>query len=97
MSSFIITVGCNSDHGGTVITGDPTATINGKPVSRIGDLHSCPEEYPGGVPHSVTPIIIGTPCPYRGTVNGQQMAISGDKTGCGATLLPCPSNGSVDC
>lgn len=93
----ILTVGCMSDHGGVIITGDPTTTSNGKPVARIGDLHSCPQSYPGGAPHSVTPIVPGSGCQNRGTILGRPIAISGDKTGCGASLLPCPGAGQADC
>jgi uncharacterized Zn-binding protein involved in type VI secretion len=84
----IITVGCMSDHGGVVITGDPIATVCGVPVARIGDLHACPQ-YTGDTPHGVTPIIQGPCGGYRGLMNGRPMAIATDRTGCGATLLPC--------
>lgn len=84
----ILTIGCMSSHGGVIITGDPLMTVCGKPVARIGDLHSCPLTYPGFVPHSVTPIIKtgGTP---RATTNGREVAVANDITGCGASLIPC--------
>jgi uncharacterized Zn-binding protein involved in type VI secretion len=93
----ILSVGCPSDHGGMVITGDPTALIDGKPVARIGDQHSCPQSYPDGQPHSVTPIFPGSPCSNRPTVNGIPMALSGDVTQCGAQMLPCGINANVQC
>lgn len=88
----ILTVNCPSNHGGHIITGDPTMKIDGKPVARIGDLHSCPMVYPPGIiPHAVTPIIIGVPIPNRPTVNGRLIAFEGDMTTCGAKLLKCGS------
>lgn len=91
----LITVGCRSTHGGVIITGDPTATINGKPVARIGDLHSCP--IGGDHPHKVTPIVPGSACLNRPMVMGRPMAMAGDRSACGATLLPCDATGMVQC
>jgi uncharacterized Zn-binding protein involved in type VI secretion len=90
MSQTIIYVGCKSDHGGVVLTGDPLATVCGVPMSRIGDLHACPQFYPGPSPHGVTAIVRGPCSQDRGTVNRREFAVSTDRTGCGASLLPCP-------
>ncbi len=97
MSNTIMTVGDKSNHGGLIITGDPTMTIDGKPVARIGDLHSCPQVYPGGVPHSVTPIVPGSSCSNRPISRGVPVALSGDLTTCGAQLLPGSPNATVIC
>ena len=90
----ILTVGCMSDHGGQIITGDPTMQIDGKPVARVGDLHSCPQFYPTTppIPHSVTPIIRTAPVEMRGNVNLREFAYEGDTTGCGAVLRKCSTN-----
>lgn len=90
----ILTVGCVSDHGGQIITGDPSMQIDGKPVARVGDLHSCPQFYPTvpPIPHSVTPIIRTAPVEVRGSVNMREFAYEGDTTGCGAVMLKCSTN-----
>ena len=90
----MLTVGCPSDHGGQIITGDPTMTVNGKPVARIGDLHSCPQFYAGAspIPHAVTPIVLVSKMEQRPMVNGRMIAFEGDMSGCGAVLLKCGTN-----
>jgi uncharacterized Zn-binding protein involved in type VI secretion len=37
-----IVLGDRTSHGGVVITGDPTWTIDGQPVARVGDKVTCP-------------------------------------------------------
>jgi uncharacterized Zn-binding protein involved in type VI secretion len=37
-----IVLGDRTSHGGVVISGDPTWTIDGQPVARVGDKVSCP-------------------------------------------------------
>jgi uncharacterized Zn-binding protein involved in type VI secretion len=91
-----LAVGCQSDHGGMIITGDPVMIIDGKPVARIGDLHSCPESYPDGEPHSVTPIIQSAFSSNRPSIRGIPAAISGDTTACGAQMLPCGINFTIN-
>ena len=99
MDLSALVVGDKSDHGGTIITGDPITLVDGKPIARIGDLHSCPlfycPENPNSVtngsqcvPHAVTPIILTAQCPTRMMVNGRPVAVVGDTTGCGARFLP---------
>jgi uncharacterized Zn-binding protein involved in type VI secretion len=92
----MLTVGCKSSHGGVIITGDPTAIVNGKPVARIGDLHACPLSN-GPDPHSITKIVPAGNCINRPLLMGRPMAMSGDMTACGAVLLPGPSLGSIQC
>jgi len=96
MIATMITVGCKSTHGGVVITGDPTMTINGKPVARLGDLHSCPQK-DNDKPHSIKPIVAGSACIARPQVMGRPIAIAGDKAACGAVLLPCDATSIVQC
>ena len=77
-------LGDSSTHGGTIITGASRTFVNGLPVARMGDLHSCP--IPG---HGVTPIITGS---LTTITEGKPNARIGDVTGCGATIV----TGSLD-
>ena len=77
-------LGDKSSHGGVIITGALRTNVNGLPVARMGDLHSCPT--PG---HGVTPIITGS---LTTITEGQPAARVGDMTGCGAVIVA----GSVD-
>lgn len=82
----ILTVGDTSDHGGQIITGDPSVIIRGKSVAVIGSLFSCPLFYPNGTPHNVTPIIMGSSSPSRAVTPSGLVALEGDHAGCGCTL-----------
>jgi len=75
----IIVVGDATDHGGTVIQGAPTATINGIPIARVGDAVTCPKKG-----HGTTVIATGD---ANMLVDGKPVARHGDKTACGATLI----------
>jgi uncharacterized Zn-binding protein involved in type VI secretion len=75
----IIVVGDATDHGGKVIQGAPTATINGIPIARVGDAVTCPKRG-----HGATVIATGDP---NMLVDGKPVARHGDKTACGATLI----------
>lgn len=92
MSKSIIVVGDKTSHGGTVITGDPLHTYNGKPIARQGDLIMCPMPFPNGQPHGVVAITEG--CSTY-TLNGRPVALHGHKGACGCTLIGT-STGSVD-
>lgn len=37
-----IVVGDRTSHGGVVVSGDITCTIDGQPVARVGDKVFCP-------------------------------------------------------
>lgn len=79
MSRPIIVVGDATNHGGKVIQGAPTATINGIPIARVGDPVSCPKKG-----HGTTVIATGD---ANMLVDGKPVARHGDKTACGATLI----------
>lgn len=79
MTRPIIVVGDATDHGGQVIQGAPTATINGIPIARVGDAVTCPRKG-----HGMTVIATGD---ANMLVDGKPVARHGDKTACGATLL----------
>lgn len=84
MANPVARLGDRSDHGGTVISAASCTYVNGIPVARMGDLHSCPLDG-----HGVTPITSGSGCVL---IEGQPVARIGDTTGCGATI----SSGSPD-
>lgn len=89
MSKPVIVVGDKTSHGGTVISGAPTVTSNGKPVARVGDKVTCPIPFHGGV----TSIASGDPATM---VLGMPVARHGDKTGCGATIISSQSQTTDD-
>ncbi|WP_158228977.1 PAAR domain-containing protein [Chitinimonas sp. BJB300] len=74
----IIVLGDATDHGGQVIGGDMTATIEGKPIARVGDMVSCPKC------NGTYPIVEGVMDTMFSTM---PVAVHGHKTACGATLI----------
>jgi uncharacterized Zn-binding protein involved in type VI secretion len=73
-----IVVGDRTSHGGEVITGDPTWTVDGIPVARVGDKVSCPRcERVATIVSSRFPTL---------TDNGSPLAYDQDRTDCGAVL-----------
>ncbi|MEO7497356.1 MAG: PAAR domain-containing protein [Massilia sp.] len=80
----IITVGDKTNHGGTVISGSPTHTIQGRAIARLGDQVNCPQLYPGGKPHGVNKIVTSF---TSFTVNGVSVAVDGCVTECGCKLI----------
>lgn len=55
-------VGDPTTHGGTISgPGVPNVTIGGKTAAVMGDMHTCPQVYPGGAPHGATPFPTGNP------------------------------------
>lgn len=79
MGKPYIVLGDATSHGGSVLEGSPTTTINGKPVARVGDKVSCP--IPG---HGTCAIVSGdASC----LVDEKPVARHGDKTACGAQLI----------
>ena len=86
MSKAIITVGATTSHGGKVIQGSSTSTINGIAIACVGDKVTCPQKGHRGV----TTIITGDSALL---INGRAVARHGDKTACGATLIANQSLG----
>lgn len=80
MSKALITIGAMTTHGGQVIQGNVTTTINGIAVACIGDKVTCPISGHGGV----TTIVTGD---SAFLINGRAVARHDDKTACGATLI----------
>ena len=44
-------------HGGVITVGLPTVLIGKQPAARVGDLHTCPMQEPGPIPHVGGPIL----------------------------------------
>ena len=80
----VVIVGDPTSHGGMVITGSPTHSVQGRPVARLGDLVECPQYYPDGRPHGKNPILQGS---YKMLVDGIPVALHGHHSECGCTLL----------
>ena len=80
MGKPIITVGATTTHGGKVMQGSSTSTINGVPIACVGDQVLCPISGHG----SITTIVSGD---QTLMINGKAVARQGDKTACGAVLI----------
>jgi uncharacterized Zn-binding protein involved in type VI secretion len=80
MSRPYIVIGDKTSHGGTVISADFTSTVNGKAMARTGDQVVCPRC------KGVFPITEGDPS-FTDEA-GKHYARQGDKTACGASLIP---------
>jgi uncharacterized Zn-binding protein involved in type VI secretion len=71
-------IGDPGDHGGQIVSGASTTTVDGLAIARVGDLYDCPR--PG---HGVNPIVSGSAF-Y--SVEGNQVARVTDRTACGAVI-----------
>lgn len=76
-----IRLGDRTTHGGTVVGGDPTFSIYGKNVARVGDLVACPRC------KGSFPIVSGA----MNMWTGQNVARQDDMTSCGAKLIASQS------
>lgn len=82
----IIRYGDRTTHGGTVVSGDLTYTIDGKPAARVGDKVACRR-------------CKGTFAIVTGALDvwsGQTIARQGDITACGAKLIASQSTATID-
>lgn len=77
----LIRQGDKTTHGGTVLTGDPTLLIYGRPAARVGDQVSCP------LCKKIGRIVTGAPTMF----DGQSIARHDDLTDCGAKLIASQS------
>jgi uncharacterized Zn-binding protein involved in type VI secretion len=77
MAKRMIVVGDPTTHGGNVISGSDSDTIEGKPMARLGDLVSCPK-------HGVNAIVEGD---TSFTLDGRPVALEGHHTACGSALI----------
>ena len=83
----LVRLGDKSDHGGSMITAAGKFKNAGLPGCVQGDMHSCPIRGHGTTPVAATSTVTST--------GGKAILRSGDKAGCGATLLP--TNSVVEC
>lgn len=81
MTRPFIVVGDKTSHGGTVISGAPTAITHNKPIARVGDKVTCPKCGSNTIATGDGTMI----------VMGQPVSRHGDKTACGATLIASQS------
>ena len=79
-----ILLGDTTSHGGVVISGSATTTVEGRPIARVGDLVTCPL----CKPHTF-PIVEGL---STLTDNYMAVALHGHKIACGATLIASSNN-----
>lgn len=81
----VIVIGDTTSHGGKVITGDQTWTVDGIPVARVGDQVWCPQ-------CDKMTTIVSSSFPTLITRNGQPVAYDKDITSCGAVLYSRHNN-----
>jgi uncharacterized Zn-binding protein involved in type VI secretion len=79
-------VGDRTDHGGTVLTGDPKRIVQGQKIARIGDRVSCPR-------HGLTTIISTTA--VKDNSSGKQVARVTSRCACGAVIITGSDKGRV--
>ncbi|GLS04889.1 bacteriophage gp29 protein [Chitiniphilus shinanonensis] len=76
---LFIVLGDTTSHGGTVASAQSPMTFQGKPVATVGDMTYCPK-------------CKGSFAIVQGGGNielmGRHLARAGDKTACGAVLIP---------
>lgn len=89
MARAMICVGDTTTHGGRVLEGSATATIEGKPIAGVGHKVLCPQ-CKGIFP------ILPTGRQYSHTFDGRETAVEGMKTACGATLIASQSSATFD-
>jgi uncharacterized Zn-binding protein involved in type VI secretion len=80
MSGKLIVIGDKTSHGGTVIEASAESSVGGIRIARVGDMVACPIRY-----HGTCPIVTGDPTMM---IDGKPAARAGDKTACGALLIP---------
>ncbi|MFC5474645.1 PAAR domain-containing protein [Paraherbaspirillum soli] len=76
----VVIIGDKTSHGGVVLSGDKTSVWHDIGMARVGDTVYCPKCSP-----RIQTITEGSSnCP---TKSGQFIALHGDMTSCGATLI----------
>lgn len=84
---YIICKGDTTTHGGVVLNGSDSWTIEGIPVAHVGHMVSCPQC------QGTFPIAEGA---TRANIMGMNIALEGMKTTCGAVLISSQTQASVD-
>lgn len=79
-----IVLGDRTSHGGVVVSGDPTWTIDGQPIARVGDKVTCPRcKRVSTIVSSRFPTVIDL---------GRPVAYDQDMTDCGAVIYSRHNN-----
>lgn len=79
-----IVLGDRTSHGGVVVSADPTWTIDGQPIARIGDMVTCPRcKRVSTIISSRFPTVIDL---------GKPVAYDQDMTDCGAVIYSRHNN-----
>lgn len=71
-------IGDTSSHGGSIITGSDTTSVQGQPVAREGDLHVCPIQG-----HGTTSL---SSIQSKLIIDGKPAITVGAVAGCGAVI-----------
>lgn len=87
----LICKGDTTSHGGHVLEGTETATIDGKPIAGVGHKVQCPL-CKGIFP--ILPDLLGRRYPHR--IHGRDTAVEGMRTACGAVLIASQSNSTIE-
>lgn len=85
----IICIGDTASHGGRVLEGSETATVNGKAVAGVGHKVFCPK-------CKGVFMIQPTERRYPHRVHGRDTAVEGMRTTCGATVIASQSEAILD-
>ena len=81
----VVRIGDRSDHGGVMVSASGGFTVDGVDGCVSGDLHQCPIRNHNTTPVSSTGTATGA--------SGRGIVRTGDRAGCGATLI---GQGSTD-
>lgn len=87
----IIREGDTTSHGGRVLEGTPTATIDGKAIAGVGHKVLCP--LCEGV-FVISPDVLGRRYPHR--IHDRDTAVEGMRTTCGAVLIASQSTSTIE-
>jgi uncharacterized Zn-binding protein involved in type VI secretion len=91
LASAIICVGDTTSHGGKVLEGNPTATIDGRPIAGVGHKVFCPL-CKGDF--AILPDLLGRRYPH--VIDNRDTAVAGMRTACGAILIASQSTDGID-
>ncbi len=83
----VICKGDPTTHGGRVLEGSGTATVNGRPIALKGYMTFCP------LCNGNFPIVEGA---EHHTFSGEGTAVEGMKTSCGAVLIATTTKGFME-
>ena len=86
----IICAGDTTSHGGKVLEGNPTASLDGRPIAGVGHKVFCPL-CKGDFP--ILPDLLGRRYPH--VIDSRDTAVEGMRTACGAVLIASQSNSTI--